>query len=127
MKTIMITQTIIIITSMMMKIVFLISFSSLYCDEGQQYIKFTKIICSEHLSQRNLVTCKYCQNDFTTREVRCSVFCWSIQGNIKKYTLDELGKIANLYIKRRKKEYIIDDFVRKVVNEILLKNKEAFD
>ena len=94
-----------------------------YCDECKKYIEFVDNKCSNHRSDRLLLTCNYCQNDFKTfndRGVRCSVCCRLIEQKLKTYTYDKLKKLANVYnIKRRKQEYIIDDLVQKVENYIL--------
>ena len=78
---------------------------------------------SKYRPHRHLVTCDYCQKDFKTfndREVRCSVCCRSIERKLKTYTFDKLKKLANVYkIKKRKQEYIIDDFVQNFENYII--------
>ena len=65
-----------------------------------------KIICSELLSRRILVTCNICQNEFktfNTREVRRSACCLSIE---KLHRRGIFKKSANICkIKRRKKLY----------------------
>ena len=94
-----------------------------YCDECEKYIEFVYNKCSNHRSQRLLITCNYCQKDFKTfndREVRCSVCCRLIERKLKTYTFEKLKKLANVCnIKRRKQEFIIDDLVRKVENYII--------
>ena len=94
-----------------------------YCDECKKYIEFVDGVCSNHRSHRLLVTCNFCQNDFKAfnkRDVRCSVCCRLIERNLKTYTFDKLKKLANVYnIKRRRRDYIIDDLVQKVENYIL--------
>ena len=68
-----------------------------YCDESEK--KFRFLNSCQHLSHIHLVTCNYCQNDFKTlcdREVRCSACCWSIERNLKNYTLEDSIKIANV-------------------------------
>ena len=93
-----------------------------YFDECEKYIEFVDSVCSNYRSHKLLVTCNYCQNDFKTfndREVRCSVCCRSIERKLKMYTFDKLKKLANVYnIKRRRRDYIIDDLVQKVENYI---------
>ena len=94
-----------------------------YCDECEEYIEFVNNKCYNYQSHRLLVTCNYCQKDFKTlndREVRCSSCCQLIEQKMKTYTFDKLKKLANVYnIKRRKKEFIIDDVIQKVENYIL--------
>ena len=94
-----------------------------YCDECKNYIEFVDGLCSNHQSHKILVTCNYCQKDFKTfndRQRRCSVCCQSIERKLKTYTFEKLKKLANVYnIKRRRRDYIIDDLVQKVENYIL--------
>ena len=94
-----------------------------YCDECKKYIEFVDNKCSNYRSHKLLVTCNYCQKDFKTfnnRQVRCSSCCQSIEQKLKTYTSEKLKKLASVYnIKRRKREYIIDDLVQKVENYIL--------
>ena len=94
-----------------------------YCDECEKYIEFLDNKCSNHQSHRLLVTCNYCQNDFKTfnnRDVRCSFCCRLIESKLKTYTFEKLKKLANVYnIKRRRRDYIIDDLVQKVENYII--------
>ena len=94
-----------------------------YCDECKKYIEFVDDVCSNYQSHKLLVTCNYCQKDFKTfndRQVRCSVCCQSIERKLKTYTFEKLKKLANVYnIKRRRRDYIIDDLVQKVENYIL--------
>ena len=94
-----------------------------YCDECEKYIEFVDNKCSNYQTHRHLLTCNYCQNDFKTfndREVRCSLCCRSIERKLKKYTSEKLKKIAKVYnIKRRRRDYIIDDLVQKVENYII--------
>ena len=94
-----------------------------YCDECRYYIKFVDGLCSNHQSHKILVTCNYCQKDFKTfndRQVRCSVCCQSIERKLKTYTFEKLKKLANVYnIKRRRRDFIIDDLVQKVENYII--------
>ena len=75
-----------------------------YCDERRKFMFSTSI------------TCNYCQNvfkTFNTNEVKCSACCWSSERRLKQ--------LANAYkLERRKKEYIIDELVRKVDNKINL-------
>ena len=93
-----------------------------YCDECEKYIEFVDNRCSNHRSDRLLVTCNYCQKDFKTfdnREVKCSSCCRLIEQKLKTFIFDKLKKLANVYnIKRRKQEYILDDLVQKVENYI---------
>ena len=93
-----------------------------YCDECEKYIEFVDGVCSNYRSHKLLVTCNYCQNDFKTfdnRQVRCSVCCQSIERKLKTYTFEKLKKLANVYnIKRRRRDFIIDDLVQKVENYI---------
>ena len=99
-------------------------FSNLpYCDESKKYIEFVDGVCSNHRSHRLLVTCNFCQNDFKTfnsRKVRCSLCCLLIESKLKTYAFETLKKLANVYnIKRRRRDYIIDDLVQKVEKFIL--------
>ena len=93
-----------------------------YCDECKKYIEFVDGVCSNHQSHKLLVTCNYCQKDFKIfddRQVRCLVCCLLIKIKLKTFTFDKLKTLANVYnIKRRKKEFIIDDLVQKVENYI---------
>ena len=93
-----------------------------YCDECEKYIEFVDGVCSNQQSHRLLFTCNYCQNDFKTfnsRKVRCSLCCSLIESKLKTYTFEKLKKLANVYnIKRRRRDYIIDDLVQKVENYI---------
>ena len=93
-----------------------------YCDECEKHIEFVGDVCSNQRSHRLLVTCNYCQNDFKTfnnRDVRCSFCCRLIERKLKTYTFEKLKKLANVYnIKRRRRDYIIDDLVQKVENYI---------
>ena len=93
-----------------------------YCDECEKYIEFLDNKCSNHQSHRLLVTCNFCQNDFKTfnsRKVRCSFCCRLIESKLKTYTFVKLKKLANVYnIKRRRRDYIIDELVQKVENYI---------
>ena len=93
-----------------------------YCDECKKYIEFVDGVCSNYRSHKLLVTCNYCQKDFKTfndRQVRCSVCCLSIERKLKTYTFEKLKKLANVYnIKRRRRDYIINDLVQKVENYI---------
>ena len=97
--------------------------NSSYCDECEKYIEFVDNKCSNHRSQRLLVTCNYCQKDFKTlnnRQLRCSSCCQLIEEKLKTFTFDKLKKLANVYnIKRRRRDYIIDDLVQKVENYII--------
>ena len=94
-----------------------------YCEECEKYIEFVDNNCSNYQAHRLLLTCNYCQNDFKTfndREVRCSLCCRSIERKLKTYTFEKLEKLANVYnIKRRRRDYIIDDLVQKVENYII--------
>ena len=93
-----------------------------YCDECENYIEFVDDVCSNQRSHRLLVTCNYCQNDFKTfnsRKVRCSLCCLLIESKLKTYAFEKLKKLANVYnIKRRRRDFIIDDLVQKVENYI---------
>ena len=93
-----------------------------YCDECKKYIEFVDGVCSNYRSHKLLVTCNYCQKYFKTfnnRQVRCSSCCQSIEQKLKTYTFEKLKKLANVYnIKRRRRDYIIDDLVQKVENYI---------
>ena len=93
-----------------------------FCDECEKNIEFVDNKSSNYRSHRLLVICNYCQKDFKTfnnRDVRCSSCCRSNEGKLKTYTFEKFKKLANVYnIKRRKQEYIIDDFVQKVENYI---------
>ena len=93
-----------------------------YCDECKKYIEFVDNKCSKYRSHKLIVTCNYCQKDFKTfnnRQVRCSSCCQSIEQKLKTYTFEKLKKLANVYnIKRRRRDYIIDDLVQKVENYI---------
>ena len=93
-----------------------------FCDECEKYIEFVDDVCSNKRSHRLLVTCNYCQNDFKTfnsRKVRCSLCCWLIESKLKTYAFEKLKKLANVYnIKRRRRDFIIDDLVQKVENYI---------
>ena len=79
-----------------------------YCDGCEKYIEFVDGVCSNHQSQKLLITCDYCQKDFKTfndREVRCSSCCRLIECKLKTYNFDKLKKLAIVYyIKRRKQE-----------------------
>ena len=94
-----------------------------YCDECEKYIEFVDSVCSNYRSHKLLLTCNYCQKDFKTfdnRKVRCSSCCRLIESKLKSYTFDKLKKLAKVYnIKRRRRDYIIDDLVQKVENYIL--------
>ena len=82
-------------------------FDLLYCEECKNYIEITKNICSQHLSDRILVTCYYYQNDlktFKAREVKCSTCFWSIERKLKKHTFEEIKKLVNVSIIKRRKE-----------------------
>ena len=96
--------------------------NSFYCDECEKYIEFVDGVCSNHQSHRLLITCNYCQNHFKTfndREVRCSSCCLLIESKLKTYTFEKIKKLANVYnIKRRRRDYKIDDLVQKVENYI---------
>ena len=91
-----------------------------YCDECKKYIEFVDGVCSNHRSHRLLVTCNFCQNNFKTfnsRKVRCSRCCLLIESKLKTYTFEKLKKLANVYnVKRRRRDFIIDDLVQKVEN-----------
>ena len=91
-----------------------------FCNECETYRKFTNIIRSHHRSHRLLVTCKYCQNNFKTfnsRQVRCSSCCRLIESKLKTYTFEKFKNLAIVYIiKRRRKDYMIDDLVQEVEN-----------
>ena len=93
-----------------------------YCDECKNYIMFVDGLCSNHHSHKILVTCNYCQKDFKTydnKKVRCSFCCGLIESKLKTYTFEILKKLANVYnIKRRRRDFIIDDLVQKVENYI---------
>ena len=93
-----------------------------YCDECEKYIEFVDNKCSNHQSHRLLVTCNYCQKDFKTidnGEVRCSSCCCLIEQKLKTYAFEKLKKLANVYnIKRRRRDFIIEDLVQKVENYI---------
>ena len=93
-----------------------------YFDECENYIEFVDGVCSTHQSHKILVTCNFCQKDFTTFnniEVRCVSCCRLIERKLKTYTFDKFKKLANVYkIKRRKQEFIIDDLIQKVENYI---------
>ena len=93
-----------------------------YCEECEKYIEFVDNKCSHHRSHRLSITCNYCQNDFKTfndREVRCSSCCRLIEQKLITYAFEKLKKLANVYnIKRRRRDYIIDDLVQKVENYI---------
>ena len=57
-----------------------------YCDDCEEYRKFTNNKCSQHRLQRILVTCNFCQNDFKTlsnKEVRRSSCCRLIECKLK--------------------------------------------
>ena len=107
-----------------MKKAFLIGLIYLIVMSAKKCIELTNNICSQHQSHRILVTCTFCQNDFrtfNTTEVRCLDCCWLTERKMKKYTLEESEKSANVCnIKRRKKEYTKDESVRKVDNKTIL-------
>ena len=94
-----------------------------YCDEYEEFIGFVDNKCSNYRSHRLLVTCNFCQNDFETfndRDVGCSVCFRSIERKRKTYTFKKTKKLASVYSKKRRiREYIKDDLVRKVGNYIL--------
>ena len=94
-----------------------------YYDECRNYREFVNKICSHHRSYRNLDTCNYCQNDFKTfndREVRCSTSCGSFERKLKTHTFEKLKELGNVYnIKRRRRDYIIDDLLQKFENYVL--------
>ena len=94
-----------------------------HCGECEKKIEFVNNKCSNHRSHKLLVTCNYCQNEFktfTSRKVRCSPCCQSIESKLKIYTCEKLKKLTSVYnIKRRKQEYITDDLVQRVENYIL--------
>ena len=104
------------------------SYSSKYNDiieeklipECKKFIEFVDGVCSNHQSHRFLITCNYCQKDFKTihnREVRCSSCCCLIEQKLKTYAFEKLKKLANVYnIKRRRRDFIIDDLVQNVEN-----------
>ena len=93
-----------------------------YCDECKKYIEFVDGVCSNHRSHRLLVICNFCQKDFKTfdnKKVRCSSCCGLIERKLKTYAFEKLKKLANVYnIKRRRRDFIIDDLVQKVENYI---------
>ena len=67
-----------------------------YSDECVKFIEFVDNKCSNHRSQRLLVTCNYCQNDFKTfcnRALRCSSGCRLIERKLKTYTFEKLKRI----------------------------------
>ena len=78
--------------------------------------------CFNHQPHRFLIACNYCQKDFKTidnRELRCSSCCCLIEQNLKTYTFEKLKKLASVYnIKRRRRDFIIDDLLQKVENYI---------
>ena len=88
------------------------------CDECEKYIEVVKNKCSNHRSQRILLTCNYCQNDFKTfdfRHVRCSSCCRLIESKLITYTFKKFKKVADVYnTNRRRRDYIIDELVQKV-------------
>ena len=92
------------------------------CVECEKYIEFVDSVCSNYRSHKLLVTCNHCQKDFKTfdnRKVRCSSCCRLIERKLKTYTFEKLKKLANVYnIKRRRRDFIIDDLVQKVENYI---------
>ena len=92
------------------------------CDECEKHIEFVDDVCSNQRSHRLLVTCNYCRKDFKTfdnKKVRCSSCCQLIERKLKTYTFEKLKKLANVYnIKRRRRDFIIDDLVQKVENYI---------
>ena len=77
-------------------------------------------ICSNYRSDRLLVTCIYCRNNFETindRKVRCLSCFDSIERKLKTYTFEKLKKLAYAYnTKRKRKEYILEEVVQKVEN-----------
>ena len=88
-----------------------------YCDEFKKYIEFVDGVCSNDESHRLLVTCNYFQKDFKTfdnKKVRCSSCCGLIERKLKTNAFEKLKKLANVYnIKRRRRDFIIDDLVQK--------------
>ena len=100
---------------------FYLNFS--HCDECEKYIEFVDGVCSNYQSHRHIATCNFCQNDFKTsnsKKVRCSRCCLLIESKLKSFTFEKLKKLANVYnIKRRRRDYIIDDLVQKVENYII--------
>ena len=95
----------------------------LYCEKCKKYIEFVDAVCSNHRSHRILVTCNFCQKafkKFNCRKVRCSLCCLLIESKLKTYAFEKLKKLANVYnIKRRRRDYILDESVQKVENYIL--------
>ena len=93
-----------------------------YCDECEKYRDFVDNEESNHHSHAILARCNYCQKNFRTlssREVRFSPCCQLIESKLKTYTFEKLKKLANVYkIKRRRRDYIIEDSVQKVENYI---------
>ena len=72
-------------------------FYFLFCDDCKNYMEFTKNTCHQHLSHRNSITRNYCKNNFrtlNTKEVRCSIYWWSIERKLTKYNIEELKKIV---------------------------------
>ena len=92
-----------------------------FCLSTEEYREATRDFnnkSSNHQPHRFLITCNYCQKDFKTidnREVRCSSCCRLIEPKLETITFEKLKKLANVYnIKRRRRDFIIDDLVQKV-------------